>query len=226
VILLTGGSGRLGRELRSLIDCHAPTRQEFDIMRPSFPPDVSLIVHCAAYTDVARAERDRRACYELNVTGTRNLTAYPIVYISTEYVFSGMRGDYREDAAPSPVNYYACTKADGEVVARLAPRSLVIRCLFKPRPFPHPAACVDQFTTGDYVDIIAKQIAQCVKMFDTFKTHDTIHIGTGRKSTYDLARQTRDVDRICVADVAVSLPRDTSLNLEKWHGLSKAANGH
>jgi dTDP-4-dehydrorhamnose reductase len=65
-ILLTGGTGRLGRELKSLFpEVIAPSRAEVDITRPEaieaalrrFEPEV--VVHTAAYTDVAGAEQDR-----------------------------------------------------------------------------------------------------------------------------------------------------------------------
>lgn len=224
MILLTGGTGRLGRELRQLIDCHAPTRQELDITEydPRVPRETRLIVHSAAYTDVAGAETNRAECFDTNVTATAALSRWPMVYISTEYVFDGERGDYREDDEPSPVNYYARTKLMGEQQAMRAPRWLILRCLFKPRPFQHEGACVDQYTSGDYVDVIARQVAQCVKWFDEGKVEGILHLGTGRKSTYELARQTREVRPISVNDVSVRLPRDTSLNTERFRELAKA----
>lgn len=217
MILLTGGTGRLGSELRKHIECYAPSRQEFDILNPVWRQEPELIVHCAAFTDVVGAELYRSDALAVNVTGSANLTRFPIIYVSTEYVFDGVVGGYDEMSEPNPVNWYAQTKLAGEFVVRAAPKSLVIRCLFKERPFRHPAACVDQFTSGDYVDVIAPMIAECVRRFDEFKDHDTIHVGTHRKSTYDLAKQTRVVQPISVADVkTVHLPRDTSLNLSKW----------
>lgn len=224
MILLTGGSGLLGRHLVPLLPCIAPSHAEFDILNPWKPgPKISMIVHAAAYTDVAKAETDRDACQRVNAEGTAKLAALglPLVYISTEYVFDGARGNYAEDDIPGPCNWYARTKLFGEAEARKAPRSLVIRCLFKPRPFEHPRACVDQWTSGDYVDVIAPQIAQAVEMFrqGRFKRHDTIHIGTGRKTTYDLARASRDVAPCLRAHVPVTLPKDTSLDLTKWKSM-------
>jgi dTDP-4-dehydrorhamnose reductase len=108
-ILLTGGTGRLGRELKSLLpEVIAPSRAEVDITRPEaiaaalqrFEPEV--VVHAAAYTDVARAERDRQTCWRTNVDGTRSVVQSAIrhsvflVHISTDYVFEGTRGMYKE----------------------------------------------------------------------------------------------------------------------------------
>ena len=237
MILLTGGSGILGMELQKRIECFAPLRLEFDLngnfdwlasrARKSrfFSEDLSyhdrlifgingikLIVHCAAYTDVLKAETEKELCYQTNVIGTRNVTflGIPMLYISTEYVFDGEKGDYNETDYPNPQNFYAFTKLLGEYEARRT-RSVVIRCLFKPRPFEHECACIDQFTTGDYVEVMAKEIASAVSIFDSLP--DTVHIGTEKKSTFELARRSKpDVKPCKLAEISVRLPRDTSLN--------------
>lgn len=220
MILLTGGSGLLGRELQKYIDCVAPTHAELDITDSDLelPAGVDCIVHAAAYTDVEGAERDHEACYRTNVIGTRNIAGLgvPVVYISTEYAFDGERGGYAESDPPSPFNYYAVTKVLGEEAVRAAPRSLVIRCIFKPRPFEHPRALIDQFTSGDYVDVIAPLVARVINARELFATHDTIHVGTGKKRIFDLARQTKDVVPLRRLDVKTPLPRDTSLDTGRF----------
>ena len=79
-ILLTGGSGCLGRELLMLLPgVQAPPSSDLDITKTraidrvldDVRPDV--IVHGAAYTDVAGAETDRKGCWHVNVEGTRKL---------------------------------------------------------------------------------------------------------------------------------------------------------
>lgn len=227
MILLTGGSGVLGKELIRLIDwcpVFAPPRQKLDVgqERTGFAQkdefgNPELIVHLAAYTDVLKAETEKELCYQTNVIGTRNLAGLgiPMLYISTEYVFDGQKGNYSEEDYPNPQNFYALTKLLGEYESRRSPRSVVVRCLFKPRPFEHPAGCIDQFTTGDYVDVIAKEVALAVKLFNNLPL--TLHIGTGKKSTYELARASKpDVRKITLADIPVRLPKDTSLNTSKW----------
>ena len=221
MILLTGGSGLLGKELRKLLpDIVAPTHKEMDIVKHRGPLGFELIVHCAAYTDVARAEAQKQLCYDTNVIGTRNLadTGIPMIYISTEYIFNGEKGAYREDDYPDPLNFYALTKLFGEYETRRT-RSVVIRTCFKPRPFEHAAACVDQFTSGDYVDVIAPEIALAVKNWK--KMPPTVHIGTERKAVFDLAKQTRDVIPITVDTIGIKLPRDTSLDTSLWQEIRR-----
>lgn len=85
-----------------------------DRMRPD------VIVHSAALTDVDRCEREKELAYKMNVEGTRALAEAAeksgsfLVYISTDYVFDGLRGMYREDDCTNPVNYYGCSKLLGE----------------------------------------------------------------------------------------------------------------
>lgn len=215
--LLTGGSGFLGQELQKHMEFYAPSRAVLDITREIYGEEKpELIVHSAAYTDLVKAEQEKELCYLTNVIGTRNLASLgiPMLYISTEYVFDGTKGDYDETAYPNPVNFYALTKLLGEYESRRT-RSVVVRCLFKPRPFKHADACTDMYTTGDYVDRIAPEIIRAIKLFD--KLPPTVHIGFEKKSVYELARETRDVGKIKVEDVkGVRLPKDTSLNCKLW----------
>ena len=204
-ILLTGGSGRLGTELMKYFkgyDIVAPSSTNLDITDivtfPSFKPNV--IIHCAAYTDVAKAETDKVKCFNVNVHGTENLvTMFPdayFVYISSEY-------------AVKPVNFYSLTKQMAEaVVTNNTPNHLIIRTLFKENPYPYEYAFFDQFTNGDYVDIIAPMISGLI-INRIIGVHN---VGTGRKSLFELARRTKpDIKAISVDDIKdVRLPKEAS----------------
>ena len=233
---MTGGNGRLGNELRRLIPAvAAPDLPEFDITRPAdieraldeYRPE--LVVHAAAYTDVAGAERDHAACWRVNVAGTRHVTRAVaargifLVHISTDYVFDGTRGNYREDDPPGPpCNYYALSKLVAEEVARLAPAHLVIRTSFRPRDWPYPVAFTDVFTSQDYVDVIAPEIALAIAHYREIP-FDTLHIATERKSAYELAaRRKPDVRPGSKREIGLALPDDTSLDCTRWQQLKTA----
>lgn len=229
--LLTGGSGRLGTELRALLPgVVAPSAAEMDLADPAQVLRVvererpDLIVHAAAYTDVGGAERDRATCWQINVVGTRavaaaaNAVGAKLVHISTDYVFSGEEGGYREADPPGPVvNYYALTKLVAEEAARAAHRHLIVRTSFRPREFQHPAAFSDVFTGQDYVDIIAPELALAARHALDIED-EVLHIVTERKSVYELARRRKpDVREGRRADApGVTLPADVSLNTERW----------
>jgi dTDP-4-dehydrorhamnose reductase len=235
-ILLTGGSGRLGRELQTLLTgISAPPSTELDISNAGsveaafkkYAP--KLVVHAAAYTNVLKAETDREACWRVNVEGTRNIICaalkndIPVVHISTDYVFWGDTGNYSEGDTPGPVrNYYSLTKLAAEQFPVLLKEFLIIRTSFRPREFQYPVAFKDVFTSQDYVDVIAPDVALAILNFKKIGS-GILHIGTERKSVYELARRRKpDVGAAFKKDAGVELPDDISLNCEKWNSLKKS----
>lgn len=134
MILLTGGNGQLGTELRHLLDEKglkyvSTDAQEMDITDEkatlAFIQELkpTVIYHCAAYTAVDKAEDEGKELDEkINVNGTENVAkaakavGAKFVYISTDYVFDGTKkeGVYKETDKPNPQNEYGRTKLLGE----------------------------------------------------------------------------------------------------------------
>lgn len=177
-ILLTGHRGKLGTELQKLKDF---TLLRGDITRLSETQPCDLLIHAAAYTNVAGAEQAPTICFETNVLGTFNLVNryknVPFVYISTEY-------------AHNPIGIYAWTKKWAEEIVKSHPRHLIIRTLFKPNPWSLDVAYEDQYTQGDYIDVIAPLILSTIAGWDR-ETSKSIYCGTGRKTMYELAKRTK-----------------------------------
>ncbi len=233
--LLTGGSGRLGQELRTLLPgLLSPTSSELDLTDPESvtryvtQAKPALVVHAAAYTNVGGAETEREACWRVNVEGTRNLVAGArtvgarFLHVSTDYVFYGDRGGYREDDTPGPVrNYYSLTKLVAEEAARAYEESLVVRTSFRPREWAYPQAFDDLYTSQDYVDIIAPLIAEVVQRFAAGDVpYRTLHVATERKSVFELARRRApNVERASKSRAGVALPDDVSLDVSRWQAL-------
>jgi dTDP-4-dehydrorhamnose reductase len=237
-MLLTGGTGRLGTALRELLpELIAPSRAELDITDPSsverafakYRPKV--VVHAAAYTNVAGAEVEKALCWRVNVEGTRNLVRAALgydlhfVHISTDYVFWGDVGGYREEDPVGPVrNYYALSKLVAEEIVRLLTRHLIIRTSFRPSPWPYPTAYTDLYTSQDYLEVIAPQIALALQNLQRIP-YNTLHIATERKSAYELALRTRpDVQPARRQEALVVLPEDVSLDTGRWQNLLRGLN--
>lgn len=230
-IVMTGAEGRLGKELVKLLNNHTlvtPTHKEMDITQYGDVGTIllkekpDLVIHCAAYTDVKLAEKERKLCWYTNVVGTRivaRFTPHRLLHISTDYVFSGEEGGYREIDVPAPTTYYGFTKAVAEEAAWKAPRPIIARLSFKPREWPHPFALIDLYTSADFTDVIAKQLSLLVENFDKFP-EPVVHLGTERKTVYDLVRKIKpDVKPGLITDLGkegLYLPRDCSLNTSKF----------
>ncbi len=233
-ILLTGGSGRLGSELIAIFPgIVAPSHSDLDVTIADtinaavekYRPKV--LVHAAAYTNVREAENQQEQCWNVNVTGTQNIvesakeTGIFLVHISTDYVFEGTRGNYKEDDPLGPTcNYYASTKLEAENCVRALPDHLVVRTSFRPREWPYEVAFTDVFTSQDYVDIIAPEIALAIKHFDEIP-YNTLHIATERKSVFELAKRRKsDVQPGSKENAQVTLPDDISLDISRWQELT------
>ncbi|RAJ83536.1 dTDP-4-dehydrorhamnose reductase [Chitinophaga dinghuensis] len=79
-----------------------------------------IIIHCAAMTQVDECEKNKDACWDMNVGVTRYLVqaaekvnAY-FLFISTDFVFDGLKGPYTEEDLVNPINYYGTSKVAAE----------------------------------------------------------------------------------------------------------------
>jgi len=85
-------------------------------------PDI--IIHAAAMTQVDECERNKDACWDTNVAATRYLIQAAekynafFLFLSTDFIFDGLEGPYREDDAPNPLSYYGASKVAAERMIR------------------------------------------------------------------------------------------------------------
>ena len=76
-----------------------------------------FVIHCAAMTDVDYCELHKEEAHLINAKGTESLAKHfkqGFIYISTDFVFDGEKGNYSEKDLPKPPNHYALTKYLGE----------------------------------------------------------------------------------------------------------------
>ena len=79
-----------------------------------------MVIHTASETNVDKCETRKEQAWRINVEGTRNIAfacskvGAKLVYISTDYVFDGEKGNYTEQDKPNSINYYGVTKSEGE----------------------------------------------------------------------------------------------------------------
>ncbi len=145
-VLVTGANGQLGydvvKELQYRnIECYGAARADFDLCDftaaekfiTAYNPDV--IIHCAAYTAVDKAEDEVELCRAVNAGGTENIAKIcktidaKMLYISTDYVFDGTKdGCYEVNDIPHPINVYGQIKLEGEqAVQKILNKYFIVR---------------------------------------------------------------------------------------------------
>lgn len=144
-LLVTGYNGQLGYDvvneahLRG-IEADGVDIQEMDITDQNQVNHViksgnyDAVIHCAAWTAVDKAEEMPKACYKVNVEGTQNIVNVckelniPIMYFSTDYVFSGEGSEpWNEYDQRTPLNVYGQTKYEGELAVESYDKHFIIR---------------------------------------------------------------------------------------------------
>ncbi len=256
-VLIVGGSGFIGRYLARWLGeerghevigtflSHAPPddgnswhrveltdaaglEQVFRLARPD------VVAHLAAVADVGTAEREPARATAVNVAATSSIARLcelhgaRLVFVSTEYVFDGQRGYYREDDPPNPITHYGRTKWEAErETARLASNWSVLRTSIV-YGWPHPGkrnfapwlierlrsgqpyhASTDVYRTPVYVEHLVDGIAGLVE-----GEHQGIHHVAGRDwiSMYDFGVAIAgafDLDRrLVIQDADDSRPAD------------------
>lgn len=143
-ILITGGGGRLGRELQVAFagqTVSAPDEPDLDVTdgaavgqaMEAFRPE--LVIHAAAYTDTRGCEADPARAMRVNGDGTRNVAlacrriGAALLYVSTDEVFDGAKGKpYQETDEPRAINAYGSSKLLGEQHIRsLLQKAYIVR---------------------------------------------------------------------------------------------------
>ena len=131
-ILVTGSTGQLGSDvvkelLKRGYSTLSPNRSELNLCSEDnirnyiINSNCEAIVHCAAYTQVDKAEDEKDLCIKINATATKHIAKcakildIPMIYISTDYVFDGTKdGKYTENDETNPINIYGESKLAGE----------------------------------------------------------------------------------------------------------------
>ena len=217
--LITGAHGLLGKEIAKVFcgagfDVRETDRDELDVtdltacreavssMRPE------MVIHCAAYTAVDRAESEEKAAFTLNEEGTRNVAAACresgalVVTFGTDYVFDGALGrPYREEDPVHPLSVYGRSKlAAEEALQGSGCEHLLVRTqwLYGTGGKNFIATILDKARKGDALKVVSDQtgcptftrdLAVAVLRLTEAGARGTVHFSNeGEASWFEFAR--------------------------------------
>lgn len=268
MILITGASGLLGASLVALareqgrdvvglyhrhpVNLSGTALRGVDLTKESEIHRIfeeikpSSVIHCAAETNVDWCQENPAAAYALNVMASVTIaqiaaqTQTRLLYISTDSVFDGTRGQYAETDEPAPLNMYARTKLQGEqAVSGCHPDVSIARINLYGWNAGNKSSLaewilgelgcgndVPGFTDTVFCPMLANDLAQVLLAIVDRGLTGLYHVaGSESISKYEFARRvalTFGFDpakivpmRMADSNLKAPRPRDTSLNTEK-----------
>ena len=261
-VFITGGSGLFGGRVAEIAEekegyevytgyCHTKPEfgepVEFDLTKNEdleviYKIKPEIIIHTAALTNVDACEADKELAYEINVEGTRRMAEIAnefgafLVYVSTDYVYSGDKGMYKEEDEPNPIDNYGYTKLMGEKYCDCIARPCVIYgakpasgkvnfalwLIDKLKNREEVKIVTDQFITPTLNTNLAKMLLEVVER----ELKEIFHLaGATRVSRYEFALQIADTfgldgsliipSRMTEMKWIASRPKDSSLDTSK-----------
>ena len=226
-ILISGGNGEFAKELQKCnteYEIIAPSKKEMDITdidNVDFVTNLhkpNYFIHAGALTRPMVIHEDNPTqSIQTNIIGTSNVVLtcmkhnIKLIYISTDYIYPGVNGNYTEESAIKPFTKYGWSKLGGECAVRMYDNHLILRVSMNKRPFPHPKALVDMKKSLIYID---EATTITLKLLDE---KGTINVGGKSQSVYNFVKRTnKDVGKIYLDNIRdVNMAKDCSMNISK-----------
>lgn len=227
-ILISGGNGKLAKAIiqqgKDKFFFIAPPHNDMDITKQIdidkyflYKDKPDYFIHAAALTrPLAQHDKDPVLSINTNIIGTANIVKtcirynIKLIYISTDYVYPGVNGNYKETDPVLPFTNYGWSKLGGECAVQIHKNSLIIRLCLCNKPFPHTKAFTNVIKNYIYEEEAAKIILQLLD------ETGIINVGGTAQSVFDFAKQ----DNIDIKPTTSTQNINTSLNIEKlWYKL-------
>ena len=226
-IVITGGTGRFGKILKKDKNKNKlffPDRKNLDITNfkkiqnylSNIKPDI--LIHLAGLSrPMDIHEKDIKKSIDLNIIGTANITKaceernIKLIYFSTNYVYPGKKGNYKEGDNLLPVNNYAWSKLGGEASVQLYKNSLILRVCMTEKPFIHNVAFSNVITSFMYHEDVVKIL------FKLINKTGIINIGGPKMSVYNFAKKENKkvIKKKLLKDNKIGMPINSSMNINK-----------
>ena len=199
IIVVTGGSGRFAQSLKNTKSKYKfiyPSKKHLDITKPNsiskFLRKIKpkTLLHLAGLSrPMIVHDQNISKSISLNIIGTSNLVSacsqlkIKLIYFSTNYVYPGKKGNYKEFDSLLPWNNYAWSKLGGECAVQMYKNSLILRVCMTEKPFIHKKAFANVKLNFIFHDEVVKIL---IKLLDK---KGIINIGGPTKTVYNFAKK-------------------------------------
>jgi dTDP-4-dehydrorhamnose reductase len=182
-----------------------------------------ILIHLAALSRPMNIHNNNISkSIDLNIIGTANIVKVcsklkiKLIYFSTNYVYEGKKGNYKENSPVLPVNNYAWSKLGGESSVQMYKNSLILRVCMTEEPFIHKTAFSDIQTNF----IFHKEVADI--LFKILNYKGIINIGGKIQSPYNFGKKyNKNLKRTLAKNKIKNFPLKPSMNISKLKKLLK-----
>jgi len=228
-IIVTGGDSRFANELKKIKSKYKfifRNKKQFNILSiksiqnnlKNFKPD--CVLHLAGLSrPMSLHSKNINRSIDLNIIGTANIVKacnekkIKIIFFSSNYVYPGKKGNYKEKDPVLPWNNYGWSKLGSEAAVQMYKNSLIIRACMTEKPFTHKSAFTNVKTNFIFHDEFAKLLIKVIP----FK--GIINIGGKTQSIYNFAKKyNRNINK---KKSTGQLPQNIFMNLAKLNTLIK-----
>ena len=232
-IVITGGSGRFGSELKKIKNKYKllfPNKRKLNILNSKNiekylkTQNPNCLIHLAGLSRPMEIhEKHIDKSIDLNIIGTANITkacsklGIKLIYFSTTYVYPGIKGNYKETDPLLPKNNYSWSKLGGESSVQMYKNSLILRLSMTEKPFVHNSAFCDFTTNFIFHEDVIKIL------FKLIKKKGIINVGGKAQTVYKFIKNYNSkIKRIYAKKIlGPEYPLNPSMNITKLKNILK-----
>jgi dTDP-4-dehydrorhamnose reductase len=232
-IVITGGSGRFGSILQKKYKSNKlfyPNKNQLNILNTKSIEKYlkkikpKCLIHLAALSrPMSIHDNNISKSINLNIIGTANIvkicSKYKIklIYFSTNYVYPGKNGNYKENSPLLPINNYAWSKLGGEAAVQMYKNSLILRVCMTEKPFIHKKAFANVYSNFIYHEEVASIL------FKIVNKKGIINLGGKINSIYNFAKKDYpSLEKIYLKkNSQTNFPLNPSMNINKLKKIIK-----
>jgi len=231
-ILITGGTSRFFKFLKFELNMHKiefPKKKFFNLLnlnqmnRYVKKKKFTHLIHIAGLSRPMDAHNNNiKKSIDLNIIGTANIVKLceinniKLIYFSTNYVYAGKKGNYKEEDPLSPINNYAWSKLGGECSVHMYKKSLILRICMTDFPFIHKKAIQGAYSSFIYNKTVAKIIPYLLE------EKGVLNVGGKKREIFKFAKNfsNKKILKVSINNIQ-DFPKDSSVNINKLRFILK-----